>query len=99
MAIDASTCKAAGCTPGFTCPACPAGLVCDETDGRARCTTTEELVGCGAGTRFCNSSCGLCLLPGAACVIDSCTGAVESCGIGAKCGTGTTCVDDVCMPK
>lgn len=97
--LDAMTCEAAGCTAGFTCAACPPGLVCDDATGHAKCTTTEELFGCGAGTRFCNSSCGICLLPGAPCVIDSCSGQVESCGAGAKCGTGTKCADDACVPK
>jgi hypothetical protein len=56
--------------------------------------------GCGAGTTFCNSSCGICLLTGAQCHIDSCGNgnAGEICG-SVRCGTGTHCVGSECLPQ
>ncbi len=95
--LEAGSCSEAGCTPGFTCAACPSGKVCDDALGAARCVTVETLVGCGAGTEFCNSACGVCQLPGSRCVKDTCDGSVARCGAGAWCGRGTRCVDDVCV--
>lgn len=94
---DAATCAAAGCTAGFTCGACPPSDVCDDTHGRMSCLSVDALAGCGPGTEFCNSSCGVCQLPGSRCVIDTCDDAVARCGAGASCGRGTRCVDDVCV--
>jgi hypothetical protein len=96
-ALGVPTCAQAGCQTAFRCTACDAELVCDDVHGAAACVTIETFFECGEGTRFCNSSCGVCLLPGSPCVKDSCDATVKPCGRGARCGSGTRCVDDVCV--
>ena len=56
---------------------------------------------CGDGTVFCNSACGICVLVGGACRIDTCGNGDggEVCGNGPRCGDGTTCVDFTCVPR
>jgi len=56
---------------------------------------------CGDGTVFCNSACGICVLVGGACRIDTCGNGDggEVCGNGPRCGDGTTCVDFTCIPR
>jgi hypothetical protein len=55
--------------------------------------------GCGPGTTFCNSACGICVLVGGACQIDTCGNgdAGEPCG-GPRCGPGTHCAGQTCLP-
>ena len=95
--LTATTCAEAGCQTAFRCAACGAELVCDDVHGDAACVTVETFFECGEGTLFCNSSCGVCLLPGSACVKNSCDANAKPCGSGARCGLGTRCVDDVCV--
>jgi len=93
-----ATCLELGCTTGFTCVACGPELVCDDLHGHAACASVETFASCGAGTMFCNSSCGVCLLPGAPCVMDSCGPEVTKC-LGASCGPGTRCDGGRCVPR
>jgi hypothetical protein len=95
---NVETCAQAGCTTGFTCASCPNSLVCDDLHGPARCVTVETLAGCAPGTEFCNSSCGVCVVPGSACGIDTCDSTVRSCDGGAGCGRGTHCTAGGCVP-
>jgi hypothetical protein len=56
---------------------------------------------CGPGTEFCNSQCGVCVLKGSECTIDSCPNAGDKlvrCG-NTHCGDGTVCVANQCVPK
>ena len=94
-----TTCAAWGCTTAFRCAACDPDLICDDLHGPAACVTIEQLSGCGPGTMFCNSSCGVCLLSGARCVIDSCGPDTTKCAGNASCGTGTACDGGRCVPK
>ena len=54
--------------------------------------------GCGMGTSFCNSSCGICLPTGVGCHVDSCGNgsAGEACS-GSRCGPGTACIGGACV--
>jgi hypothetical protein len=71
------------------------------TDGGADGDTEagSNAGGCGAGTEFCNSACGICILVGSACHIDTCGNGDggQPCGRG-RCGAGTQCVNQVCVP-
>ncbi len=96
-ALGVATCVEAGCETGFHCSACDAATVCDDLDGPAKCVTVEAFVECGEGTVFCNSSCGVCQLPGERCDLQTCSNVVEACGSGASCGRGTVCSDDICV--
>jgi len=63
--------------------------------------TEASGAGCGPGTVFCNSSCGICLLASVQCHVDSCGNgsAGESCG-SVRCGAGTRCVGGIqCVPQ
>jgi hypothetical protein len=56
---------------------------------------------CGDGTVFCNSACGICVLVGGPCRIDTCGNGDggEACGNGPRCGDGTHCVNFTCVPR
>ena len=55
--------------------------------------------GCGPGTEFCNSACGICIIAGGPCHIDTCGNGDggEPCA-GGRCGPGTHCVGQICVP-
>ncbi len=94
----AATCTAMGCSLAHTCKACPGGLICDDRQGSAHCVTSNAFHKCGAGTKFCNSACGVCIVSSATCGTNSCDKKSTACG-GAKCASGTKCdASKVCVP-
>jgi len=73
----------------------------DAADSRIDSPPDGMAGGCGAGTVFCNSACGICVLVGGPCRIDTCGtdgNGGEPCGNGPRCGDGTRCVNVTCVP-
>jgi hypothetical protein len=91
----------AGCSGGSGVSAGPGdGAVDSSADVPADDGTVAG--GCGPGTMFCNSACGICVLVGGPCRIDTCGNdgnGGEVCGGGPRCGDGTQCVNATCVPR
>ncbi|GAC1352466.1 MAG: hypothetical protein NVSMB1_15610 [Polyangiales bacterium] len=75
--------------------AADAGSTGDIGDSKAPTTPVAASSRCGAGTFWCNSLCGVCLVNGHSCGKDECASVVETCADG-SCGAGTHCTKDKC---
>ena len=85
----------------FDCTAVDAGVSPTDATSSDGGDAPADLApgGCAAGTEFCNSACGICILAGGPCDIDTCGNGDggEPCA-GGRCGTATQCVGQICVP-